>query len=306
MTKLARVRVLHELTKHGDGLRNDSRLVAFRRLDPSNRPAPFKRYRGLTTQPLPDDLPIADALATEVLSGRMAGSPGTVDDRALARLLFLAAGVTRVAHLGGRDEPVWFRAAMSAGNLHPVEVYVISGELPGVPAGVYHFAPKEFALTALRTGDHRAVLAEAAADPSVAASPVSLVLTGIPWRTAWKYGERGYRHLYWDAGSMLSNLLAAGDAGGIPINVLVGFVDAEVCHLVGIDGTTEFPLTLAVIGRATESGTATTIPAVEPLRLDVEPLAPHPIVFPLVVDAQQAGVLSSPDAVCQWRGQGDG
>jgi len=37
---------------------------------------------------------------------------------------------------------------------------------------------------------------------------IGLVLTGIPFRTGWKYGERGWRHLWWDAGTLLSNLLA--------------------------------------------------------------------------------------------------
>jgi hypothetical protein len=27
-------------------------------------------------------------------------------------------------------------------------------------------------------------------------APTTLVLSGIPWRTTWKYGERGYRHLF--------------------------------------------------------------------------------------------------------------
>jgi SagB-type dehydrogenase family enzyme len=305
---LANVRLLHELTKHGNGLHvHDDRLVAFRRLDPANRPAPFKSYRDLPTRPLPDDLPVSHTPAIQVLAGNPVPAKDTVDDRDLARLLFLAAGVTRVAHLSGAAaELVWFRAAMSAGNLHPVEVYVVCGELPGVPAGVYHFAPKEFGLTSLRRGDFRPTLAAAAAEPSVATSPATLVLTGIPWRTGWKYGERGYRHLYWDAGSMLSNLLAAGDAGGVPINVLVGFVDAEVSRLVGVDTTSEFPLALAVLGRPVEPGAAGPILPAEPLHVDVAPLSAHPIAFPLVIDAQQAGVLPSSDDVLDWRRAPDG
>jgi hypothetical protein len=94
---------------------------------------------------------------------------------------------------------------MSAGNLHPVELYVVCGELPGIPAGVYHFAPAEFGLTMLRRGDFRPALVGAAGETSVASSPATLVLTGLPWRAGWKYGERGYRHLYWDAGAVLAN-----------------------------------------------------------------------------------------------------
>jgi len=300
---LSDVRLLHELTKHGDGHQtHDDRLVLFRRLDPSNRPAPFKHYLGLPTRPLPEDFRVPDEKAREILSGRPAQAGGVLDDRALARLLFLAAGVIRVARPPEPAEPIYFRAAMSAGNLHPVELYVVCGELPGIPAGVYHFAPAEFGLTMLRRGDFRPALVGAAGETSVASSPATLVLTGLPWRTGWKYGERGYRHLYWDAGAVLANLLVAADAGGVPVRVLAGFVDAEVSRLVGVDGTSEFPLALAVVGRGQEPAAAGAAPPV-PDRLDVEvaPLSPRPVTFPLVVDAQQAGALESPDGVAGWR-----
>src|ERR1700721_2057847 len=43
----------------------------------------------------------------------------------------------------------------------------------------------------------------------------ALVVTGIPWRTGWRYRERGYRHVYWDAGSMLAQTLAVADSAGL-------------------------------------------------------------------------------------------
>ncbi len=185
--------ILHRLTRHGSvlGPADRQRLVAFRPLDPSNRPAPFKRYVGREPVPLTRDLAFSSAPATSVLSGvprRVV--EGSWDEERLARLLFFANGVSRTSRsvLG---ETTYFRTAMSAGNLHPVEIYVICGDLVGVPAGVHHFAPLEFGLTELRRGDFRDALAAAAADPQVADAPVTLVVTGIPWRTAWKYGERG-------------------------------------------------------------------------------------------------------------------
>jgi hypothetical protein len=68
-----------------------------------------------------------------------------------------------------------------------------------------------------------------------------LALTGILERTAWKYGARGYRHLFWDAGTMLANLLelAPGEA-----RVLTGFVDDEVNKVLGVDGEEEAALVL--------------------------------------------------------------
>ena len=42
----------------------------------------------------------------------------------------------------------------------------------------------------------------------------AIVVTGVPWRTGWRYRERGFRHVYWDAGTMLAQLLAVADSAG--------------------------------------------------------------------------------------------
>lgn len=119
---------IHHSTKHGTPAAHPERQVSYLRLDPANAPTPFKRYRDLPISPLPRELVASAPSAVRVLSGeRCATSP--VDVSLLATLLYLAAGVTRTTARSGGGR-VFFRAAMSAGNLHPVEVYVIAG--PGV------------------------------------------------------------------------------------------------------------------------------------------------------------------------------
>src|SRR5262249_47546427 len=134
---------------------------------------------------------------------------------------------------------VAFRAAASAGGLYPIEVYVVCGDLPGLAAGVYHFAPAAFALGCLRQGDYRGALAQAAVDPAVASTPASLVFSAVFWRSAWKFRIRSYRYCFWDNGTIVANLLAAAAATGLPARVLMGFVDAQVNHLLGLDGHRE-------------------------------------------------------------------
>ena len=263
--------VLHELTRHGSPT-DRSLLVDFQPLDPTNHPAPFKRYVGLDTTPLPTDVGKATAPSLNATT--------------LARLLFFTAGVTRASSSRAFEERTYFRTAMSAGNLHPVEVYVVCGGIDGVADGVHHFAALEFGLTKLRegrfTGD----------------AQCTFVLTGIPWRTAWKYGERGFRHLYWDAGTMLANLLAVSEADRLDVRVWTGFVDDDVARLVGIDGATEFPLTLVSIGTDDPPVVPGDVPTLD---VEVERISPHPISFPLILGAQQAGQLDDAAAVEQWR-----
>ena len=57
--------------------------------------------------------------------------------------------------------PICFRSAMSAGNLHPVEVYVVGDD-------VHHYHPLAHALVSLREGVYLC-------------DDVTLVLTGIPF-----------------------------------------------------------------------------------------------------------------------------
>ena len=49
--------------------------------------------------------------------------------------------------------------------------------------------------------------------PPPAGEATTLVVTGVPWRTGWRYAERGFRHLYWDAGTMLAQHARAGRTG---------------------------------------------------------------------------------------------
>jgi hypothetical protein len=68
----------------------------------------------------------------------MAGRSTPLDLAALARLLYLSAGLIRKAQLAVAGE-VHYRAAASAGALFPIEVYIVCEDIAGLDAGVYHF-----------------------------------------------------------------------------------------------------------------------------------------------------------------------
>ncbi len=199
----------------------------------------------------------------------------------LEALLRLGAGVIRTRTLPG-GEVYHFRTYASAGALYPVELYVVSAE------GVFHFHPGELALRRLRDGDFRALLGE----PDARAV---LLLSGILWRTAWKYGARGYRHLFWDAGTMLANLLAL--AAPLEPRLRTGFIDDDANRLVGVDGRREAALALLALGRA-EAGPPTEAPG--PLALDVAPLSRREESYPEAEELHAASALASADQIGRW------
>ena len=152
---------------------------------------------------------------------RSAGEP--LDLATVARLLHYSAGLIRKSISASAGE-VHYRAAASAGALYPIELYLVCGDLPGLAAGVYHYAPADNSLTQLRAGDYRGNLAAAAADDLLASTPATIISTAVFWRSAWKYRTRGYRYCFWDNGIVLANLLATANALGRPARVLAGFI----------------------------------------------------------------------------------
>jgi hypothetical protein len=144
----------------------------------------------------------------------------------------------------------------------------------------------------------RSALAEAAVAPELEEAGTVLVLTGILWRSAWKYGARAYRHLFWDAGTMLANLLALADSEGIEARLLTGFVDAKVDRLVGAEGEREWSLALLALGRGAPAPPCREL---EPLRLEVAPLSRHEVAYPLASSFQAASSLTDVDDLRRYR-----
>ncbi len=241
----------HDSTKHSPvSIRSRAHF-----LDWANKPHPLKAHAGLERVPLPDDVPSLAVPALEAIGVTSvdASAPGP-DLTALARLLVVGAGVHHTVTFPG-GELIHFRNYASAGALYPVEVYVVCAALPDLPAGVFHFDPALHALTRLRAGDHRGHLVRAAGSEAfIARAPVVLVLTGIPWRTGWKYTERGYRHLFWDAGMILANVLALAASAKLPARVVLGFVDSHVASLLGLEERHEVPLCLVPVGLEESGG----------------------------------------------------
>ncbi len=184
------------------------------------------------SRPLPRELPSVPAAATAVLSGNAGIEDAELDEASLARLLFLSAGVVRSTERPGRT--VMFRAAGSAGGRFPLEVYVAVPEGHRLPAGVHWYHPAEHALVQI--------------GPAPTGSAISLIVTGVPWRTGWRYRERGFRHVYWDAGTLLAQQWALAESAGLRPELYTRFPDAALAELVGADGVHEFPVAVLVFG----------------------------------------------------------
>ena len=262
------------------------------------KPFPFKVYTDVPAIALPREIDVVATPALDALA-RSAPAAGRLTLPALSALLYYSAGVTRKKTYPGGGE-VLFRAAASTGALYQTEVYVAAGEVEGLDPGLYHFCPGDFTLRRLRAGDVRGHLAAAAAEPAVARRAATLVLTAIYWRNTWKYQARGYRHLFWDSGTMLANTLAVGEALGLAPRVLTGFVDARVNHVLGVDAAREAALELVPVGpEGAPAAAAVDLPAIAH---EVMPLSSEEVDYPELRKIHEASSLTSPADVEAWRG----
>ncbi len=277
----------HEATKHSvESIRRDARMLDF-----TNMPRPWKLYAApLPETPLPTELTRTGASAGAALglAGGAAGAEGAEPTLTrLASVLQLSAGITKRLRAGAGH--MYFRAAACTGALYHIELYVISGELPGLPAGVHHYGAHDNTLRRLRDGDFRAAAMEAAGLTEPPAAVVAY--TSTFWRNAWKYGNRTYRHAFWDCGTVLANTTAAARANGLRAEVVTRFADAAINDLIDVDGATEATVALVALG---EGGNAPAASVPARLGLPVAPLSRSPLDYPLIREAHDATTLSEP------------
>jgi SagB-type dehydrogenase family enzyme len=231
----------HEETKY-----TPERIAASnRQLDFDNKPELWKDYSGSEVISLAPHLglagpTLADALAAMPLPPLASPDPGLAQ---LARLLFFTNGVTRVVPQP-EGPPFLMRAAPSAGGLYPTEVYVVSPPDRGpdsLPAGVWNFDNRDLSLA--HVGQQLFAfdaIARATAVPQVLEKAKFLVvLTGVFWRSAWRYEERAYRRILLDTGHVLGNLVIAAARLGLAALPVGGFADLEVGGMLGLDPSEE-------------------------------------------------------------------
>jgi SagB-type dehydrogenase family enzyme len=156
------------------------------------------------------------------------------------QLLWAAQGIT---------SPAGHRTAPSAGALYPLTLYLVAGEVTGVPAGVYRYDPRQHGLIRTLAGDLRGVLCAAAlGQGAITGAPATLVIAAQPERTTGKYGQRGIRYLHMDAGHAAENVYLQAVSLGLGTVAIGAFDDAGVQRVLHLPGGME-PLYLMPVGR---------------------------------------------------------
>ncbi len=167
------------------------------------KPPQYKNYPGAKVIKLPKPhyrgIILEDAIMKRRSVREYSSKAITIDQ--LSQLLFAAQGVTDKMY----GTPL--RTAPSAGALYPFEVYLIVNNVEDLSCGIYHYSVLDHALELVKHGDFRdQIIGAGLKQEMIGDGAVTFVLSAIFDRVRHKYGERGFRYVYIEAGHISQNI----------------------------------------------------------------------------------------------------
>lgn len=267
-------------------------------LDWANQPDVFKTYPHGEYLDLSD---IAIDLPEKSLWELTAGITSTrefsdVKRAELARILSLSYRLTAQSqHANGT---FFYRSVASAGALYPTELYVLITRSADIHAGLYHYAIGSSRLTRLRHGDLSPHLTALVPHWQNHLPAAVFFISGIFFRSAWKYRQRAYRYVLLDAGHLLANLILAPKALGFPVWATCDFNDERVNDLMGTDDCREVCLACEAVSDVDKQSAVHSTDNLQPLPDGIRSLSrvsDRETSFAEIETIHSAGCVSGPD-----------
>jgi SagB-type dehydrogenase family enzyme len=237
-----------------------------RHLDMPIKPDPFLNYYG--TQLLVLDKWSEEQIEAEVFPAYEQAfspeelKPSELNKENISRLFFDSFAISAWKKAGSTKWPL--RVNPSSGNLHPTEVYLLSGHVQGLlkSPSVCHYAPLPHAL------ELRAEFSPETWELLSSGFPEGTFfvgLTSIYWRVSWKYGLRAFRYANHDIGHAIAALTFAAAGIGWKTSLLADMSSEELAELLGMSGREgpekEEPTCLLAVYPAGETCTAGKVPS---------------------------------------------
>ena len=143
------------------------------------------------------------------------------------------------------------RTVPSAGARHAFETLLLVNRVDGLNPGLYQYDAAAHELIQWESpSDISEQLTAACLDqPIVCNSAVTFIWVAERYRMAWRYGERGLRYLFLDAGHVCQNLYLAAESIAAGACAIGAFTDDQLNQLLGLDGVDRFVVYLAGVGK---------------------------------------------------------
>jgi len=146
---------------------------------------------------------------------------------------------------------ITFRNVPSAGSRHPLETFLDIRRVEGIKPGLYYYHPVKHCLILYDDSPEIAtkIYEGCMFQEMIPTAAVNFILTAVPYRTVWRYGQRGYRYLYLDAGHIGQNIHLAAEAIDAGACMIGAFLDEAMNDAIGLDGIDEFVIYIASVGK---------------------------------------------------------
>jgi SagB-type dehydrogenase family enzyme len=203
----------------------------------------------LPTPPAALSRPIGEVLLSRVTARTLKRVPLGLEQ--IGAILHYSYGLTR----DNKDTvfPRPFRVVPSGGALYPLEIFLHSSNGNELEAGLYHYDPLRNSLRLLVDGDMSRKISEAMVQREVAMDiSMTVFITAMFERSTFKYGNRGYRFVFLEAGHVAQNMNLTATALGLGCVNIGGFFDADIDALLGLDGLTHSTIYMQGIGLRVE------------------------------------------------------
>lgn len=206
---------------------------------------------------LPQPHPVRMELGEAILRRRSVrlytGDPISMSD--LAALAAYTAGITGEAEVPlttGEHETYFFRAVPSGGGLYPIEIYIAAVRVDGLPKGVYRYSSRTNALVEYGPAASVDELTASISTPddqlNTKGAAAIFLLAAVPWRSMRKYGPRGLRFVFHEAGAISEHIHLVSTSLGLGSTDCSSFYDDLANRALGFDGQFRLISHMAVVG----------------------------------------------------------
>lgn len=165
---------------------------------------------------LQSEISIEEALSTRRSRRSYTEEPLTI--RQLSQILWAGQGIT--------EEP-YFRTAPSAGALYPIDLYIAVNNVTEVEGGLYRYIPEEHYLHQIDSTSYQAkIYSSGLWQEALKSPPVTILLVADYEVITPKYGNRGIRYTFLEAGHIAQNIYLQCESLGLG-TVAIGAFDEQ-------------------------------------------------------------------------------
>lgn len=161
----------------------------------------------------------------------------------LSYLLWATQGITQTRGTAN------LRAVASAGNCHCFNTYIVPNMVEGLSKGLYLFDPVKNSLGLIKSVNLSDELVKACLNQKMTAEcAVCFIWTAVTPRMTGRYGLRGYRYMFIDAGHVGAHLQLACEDLGLGSCNIAAYMDDGLAQFLGLESENEIPVYVGVVG----------------------------------------------------------